>query len=173
MTAIFRTGTILLALASGMIPGVQSAQAQDGIATMLDQPIEGNSDDIQRFCSNIADAARERRYAIQKEELEGLRTEVEDRIAAMEKKRAELEEWMRKREEFAKAANEGLVEVYSQMRADAAAERMEELPSNLTAALLTKLAPRTAGTILNEMSPERAATVTVIMSAAADKELTN
>ena len=146
-----------------------TASAQSSMPSLLDaEPPQSNSNEIARFCTNIADAARERRYAIQKAELEKLQAEVEDRIALLEKKHAELQNWVEKRERFSEAANEGLVDVFAQMRPDAAAQRMEKLPGELTAALLSKLSPRAAGTILNEMSADRAAMVAVIMSAVAD-----
>ena len=97
-----------------------------------------------------------------------MQTEIEDRIVVLEKKRTELQQWVEKRERFSDAANESLVEVFAKMRPDAAAQRMEKLPGELTAALLTTLSPRAAGTILNEMSADRAAMVAVIMSAVAD-----
>ncbi|MFZ2099993.1 MAG: MotE family protein [Oricola sp.] len=147
--------------------------AQSGTASLLDQPpTQASTDDIERFCTNIADAARERRYAIQKAELQTLREEIEARIKVLEDKRAELQMWADKRESFSAAASAGLIDVYSKMRPDAAAQRMEKLPGELTAALLAKLNPRVAGTILNEMTPDRAALVTVIMAAAADKQET-
>lgn len=127
--------------------------------------------DAQNFCSNIVDEARERRYAIQREELEGLRAEIEARIAELEEKRAAFELWAEKREQFAEAASEGLVAVYSNMRPDAAAERMEEIPPELSAALLTKLKPRTSAAILNEMSTGDAALITQIMAAVGDTGL--
>ncbi|WP_223478952.1 MotE family protein [Oricola indica] len=156
--------------AAAILAFAAPASAQSSLPTLLDAPPpRASSDEIQRFCSNIADAARERRYAIQREELEALQTEIEDRIVVLEKKRAELQQWVEKRERFSDAANESLVEVFAKMRPDAAAQRMEKLPGELTAALLTKLSARTAGTILNEMSPDRAALVAVIMAAVADK----
>lgn len=157
-------------VALSMAMGCAGASAQTALPSLLDaMPPQSSSDEIARFCSNIADAARERRYALQKAELETLQEEIEERIALLEKKRAELQLWVDKRERFADAANEGLVEVFSKMRPDAAAQRMEKLPGELTASLLSKLNPRAAGTILNEMSPDRAALVAVIMAAAADK----
>jgi flagellar motility protein MotE (MotC chaperone) len=160
-----------LALSASLLAGMTlQAAAQTQLPSLLEQaPPAANSDDIRRFCSNITDAARERRFAIQKAELEKLRQEIEDKITLLEEKRVELEEWAKRRDEFSEAANEGLVEVYAKMRPDAAAQRMEKLPGGLTAALLTKLSPRAAGTILNEMSPDQAANVTVIMSAVASK----
>lgn len=159
----------LAAMLAGLLFLCPAASAQSSMPSLLDSdPPQSNSDEIARFCSNIADAARERRYAIQKAELESLQSEVEERIALLESKRKELQMWVKKREDFSKAANDDLVEVFAQMRPDAAAQRMEKLPGELTAALLTKLSPRNAGTILNEMSPDRAALVAVIMSAVAD-----
>lgn len=160
-----------LASAVAIVLAVVPARAQDGTASLLNSPPPGmNADDIARFCTNIADAARERRYALQKAELQSLRDEIEQRIKILEDKRAELEMWTERRDRFASAASQDLVDVYAKMRPDAAAQRMEKLPSELSAALLIKLNARAAGTILNEMSPERAAQVTMIMAAAAEKQ---
>lgn len=126
--------------------------------------------DIERFCTNIADPARDRRYALQKSELESLQADIDQRIAALEAKRAEYEEWLTRREEFLKSAEGGLVEIYSAMRADAAAERLAALRSELAAAILMKLKPRQAGIILNEMNADVAATLTSIMASAARRE---
>ncbi len=126
--------------------------------------------DIERFCTNIADPARDRRYALQKSELETLQADIDQRIAALEAKRAEYEEWLTRREAFLKSAEGGLVEIYSAMRADAAAERLAALRSELAAAILMKLKPRQAGIILNEMSADVAATLTSIMASAARRE---
>lgn len=126
------------------------------------------SADVRDFCANIVDDARERRYAIQRQELEALRAEIEAKIATLEDKRAAFEQWAQKRQQFADAASEGLVAVYASMRPDAAAQRMEEMPPELSAALLTKLKPRTSAAILNEMSTKDAALITQIMAAVGD-----
>ena len=146
-----------LAVAAAGAPTLASAQAPAQIGS-----------DIEVFCSNIADEARERRHAIQRRELEALRAEIEARIEALEEKRAEFEVWAKKREEFAEAASEGLVQVYASMRPDAAAARMEEMPAELSAALLGKLKPRNSAAILNEMTPREAALITQIMAAVGD-----
>ena len=54
--------------------------------------------EIERFCSNIADAARDRRYALQAKELATLQQEVDKRIKLLEEKRAEYESWLKRRE---------------------------------------------------------------------------
>jgi flagellar motility protein MotE (MotC chaperone) len=126
--------------------------------------------EIQRFCSNIADAARDRRYALQARELQRLQSDIDRRIEALEAKRAEYEDWLKRREEFLARAEENVVQIYSRMRPDAAAERLAEVRAELAAAILMKLDPRQAGVILNEMERKAAATVTGIMASAARKE---
>ncbi len=123
--------------------------------------------EIERFCSNIADAARDRRYALQAQELVSLQKEVDSRIKALEEKRAEYESWMKRREEFLALAEDGVVKIYGGMRPDAAAERLAELDAVLAAGILMKLDARKAGVILNEMQPKVAATLTGIMANAA------
>ncbi len=125
------------------------------------------SNDAERFCTNIADAARDQRYALQAEELRSLQAEVDARIAALEEKRAEYEEWLRRRETFLAKAQDNVVDIYGRMRPDAAAERLTELGPELAAGILMKLDARKAGIIMNEMETKAAAGVTSIMASAA------
>jgi flagellar motility protein MotE (MotC chaperone) len=127
-------------------------------------------DEVQRFCTNIADDARDRRYTLQAQELERLKEEVDVRIAALEEKREEYEAWLARREVFLAKAEDNLVQIYSSMRPDAAAERLAEVRIELAAAILMKLEPRTAGVILNEMNSKAAAALTGIMASAARPE---
>lgn len=126
--------------------------------------------EIQRFCSNIADAARDRRYALQAKELKVLQAEIDKRMALLEEKRAEYEGWLKRRETFLDKAEDNIVQIYSRMKPDAAAERLAELRSELAAGILMKLDSRKAGTILNEMDSKAAATLTTIMVSATRKE---
>ena len=86
--------------------------------------------EIERFCSNIADAARDRRYVLQTEELQALQQEVDKRIKVLEEKRAEYEDWLKRREEFLAQAEDGVVKIYAGMSPDAAAERLAELDAS-------------------------------------------
>jgi flagellar motility protein MotE (MotC chaperone) len=124
------------------------------------------TDEIREFCTNIADAARDRRYALQLEELEALKKDIDSRVAQLEAKRAEYEEWLRRREEFMASAEKGVVDIYSKMKPDAAAERLADVEPMLAAAILMKLNTRQAGVILNEMNRKAAAELTGIMAAA-------
>jgi flagellar motility protein MotE (MotC chaperone) len=127
----------------------------------------GSASEIEKFCTGIADAARDRRYVLQAMELKKLQEDVDKRIAALEAKRLEYEEWMARREKFLAMAQENVVKIYGSMKPDAAAERLAELNVQLAAGILMKLETRKAGVILNEMNSKAAATLTSIMVHAA------
>lgn len=126
-----------------------------------------NGTEVQRFCSNIADAARDRRYALQTQELLALQQEVDKRMKLLDAKRAEYEAWMKRREEFLARAQDSVVKIYAGMRPDAAAERLAEVDKVLAAGILMKLDAKKAGVILNEMNSKVAASLTSIMASAA------
>ena len=86
-------------------------------------------------------------------------------LKALESKRAEFEAWQKKRDQFAQLADESLVEIYSKMRPDAAAGRLEILEPILAAAIVLKLPRRRASVILNEMTAAKAASITEVIAA--------
>jgi flagellar motility protein MotE (MotC chaperone) len=152
------------AIATAMLLcGMPGALAQSG------STIPAKTDEIQRFCSNIADAARDRRYALQAEQLKTLRQDIDKRMKELETKRAEYEDWLKRRNDFAAMAEGDVVQIYSKMKPDGAAERLAEVKPELAAAILLKLNPRQASQILNQMDAKAAATLTGIMAAAARK----
>lgn len=126
-------------------------------------------EEIRAFCANIADAARDQRFALQKIELEKLQAQVDDRITILETRKAEYEEWMKKRDAFSKQAEAGLVEIYKKMAADAAAQQLELMDPNLSSAIIMKLSPRQSSLILTEMEAKQAAMVASIISAAGNR----
>jgi flagellar motility protein MotE (MotC chaperone) len=126
-------------------------------------------DEVQRFCSNIVDAARDRRYALQAQELQKLQADIDTRMKALEAKRAEYEEWLKRRDDFLAKAEDNVVKIYAKMKPDAAAERLAAVKVELAAGILMKLDPRQASTILNEMDSKVAAVITGVMASAARK----
>lgn len=138
---------------------------EDATGAVKPKPLESGTD-VERFCSNIADAARDRRYALQKDELQTLQQEIDKRIAALEEKRAEYESWLKRREDFLARAKDDVVKIYSGMKPDAAAERLAEMDAVLAASILMQIEPRKAGVILNEMERKAAAMLTGVMAAA-------
>ena len=135
-------------------------------------PLSGSesASEIEKFCTGIADAARDRRYTLQAMELKKLQEDVDERIAALEAKRREYQEWMERREKFLEQAQDNVVKIYASMKPDAAAERLAVLKIELAAGILMKLEARKAGVILNEMNSKAAAALTGIMASAARRE---
>ena len=142
----------------GMIsPGAFAQQA----------PPPSLEDEIRAFCGNIADAARDQRYLLQKKELQDLQAGVDERIRLLEERTVKYRDWLKKREDFMRIADTQLVEIYKNMRADAAAEQLELVGPGVAAAIIMKLSPRLASQILNEMDTKKAAALTSIIAAAA------
>jgi flagellar motility protein MotE (MotC chaperone) len=163
----WRNGAAILSL-TAMIFAIGPAGAASGdIATGA--PAAQAGTEVQRFCSNIADAARDRRYAMQAKELERLKAEIDDRIKVLETKRLDYEQWLKRRDDFLSKAQDNVVKIYAKMKPDAAAERLAEVKIELAAGILMKLDPRQASTILNEMDRKAAATITGVMASASRK----
>lgn len=137
-------------------PGVSAQQAPPTL-----------EDEIKAFCGNIADAARDQRYLLQKKELEKLQTEVDERIARLEERSAQYREWLDKREEFMRVAEAGLVDIYKNMRPDSASQQLALMKPEVAAAIIMKLNARLASQILNEMDAKVAASLTGIIASAA------
>jgi len=122
-----------------------------------------------QYCRAVLEPAREARYAHQTAEIEALSRALDDRLAKIESRIAELKEWVARREDFANRTNEQLVTIYSGMRPEAASEQLAKLEESAAAAILSKLAPRVASQILNDMPPERAAKLAMILMGASRK----
>ncbi|MEP9375420.1 MotE family protein [Aquabacter sp. CN5-332] len=156
MTRAFSTagfGLILTALAASPC-FAQSAPAVTAVPTIPQSAADANA---AQYCAGIANAAADARYARQASALAAMEKEIEERIAKLEAKRAEYEQWLARRENFLKKADAALVAMVSQMRPDAAAAQLSAMSEDAAAAILTKLSPRTASAIMNEMDPTRAA----------------
>lgn len=130
-------------------------------------PSPSMEDEIRTFCGNIADAARDQRYLMQKMELEELQAGVDERIKRLDERSQKYRDWLKKREEFMRVAESQLVGIYKNMRPDAAAEQLEIVQPGVAAAILMKLSARLASSILNEMDSKKAAGLTGIIASAA------
>ena len=135
----------------------------------------------QQFCGNIRDQVLEKRYALKKREiealhavkkrqLEDLRAEVQKRIDTLEIRRIKFEKWVVRRDNFSAMATKSIVDIYTKMRPDAAASRLEELGEVLAAAILLKMSSRKAGVILNEMKAVKAAEITRVIASSGRKD---
>jgi flagellar motility protein MotE (MotC chaperone) len=126
------------------------------------------NDEIQKFCTNIADAARDQRYLLQKQELEKLQADVDKRIATLEDRKTEYQDWLKRRNDFLARAQAGLVDIFKTMKADAAAPQLQEMKLEIAAAILMQLPPRQSALFLSEMDPQKAGMISTIISSASD-----
>ena len=103
-----------------------SGQGRRPQPAAADQPAPADSagDNAAAYCRNIANQAADARYARQAESLAAMTKALDERIAALEAKRAEYEKWVSRREDFLKRADDSVVAIYSQMRPDAAAQQI-------------------------------------------------
>ncbi|QPF93109.1 MotE family protein [Bradyrhizobium commune] len=123
----------------------------------LPQAAAPADNEVALFCGNVADPAVDARLAWQIKELEKAESQLRERIAEVEAKRAEYEKWMALRDDFLKKAEAQVVEIYSRMKPDAAATQIAGMADETAAAVLAKLSPRNSSAIFNEMDTARAA----------------
>ena len=146
--------------------GIPLAAYADDLSAKVDMIVTGAlgpQNDAERYCRNIADAAKEAKFEWQVKTISELEDALAKRTKELEAKRAEIETWLKKREEFMALAEERLVGIYSKMRADAASAQISELGPVTAAALLMKLQPRISSAILNEMPAVDAARLASLM----------
>jgi flagellar motility protein MotE (MotC chaperone) len=124
--------------------------------------------DAEQFCANITDAAADARFAWEAKTLKDLMAEVETATAALEAKRAELQDWVTRRDEFQKLAQQSVVDIYAKMRPEAAAAQLSALDEKTAAAVLIKLNSRVASAILAEMDTPRAVSLAEVISGDAE-----
>ena len=137
------------------------------------QPGAGHApqNETQQYCSNIAAAAADARYAWQRKQLTDLQAELKQQTADLDAKQSEFKVVLARRDEMMKKANDTVIGLYAHMKADAAATQLAALDTEMAAAILSQLNQRQATLILNEIPPEKAARlVTSIASFGAEKK---
>ena len=76
-----------------ILPAVIAAGTRLGTAAQ--QGVWAQDAKNSQYCANIADAASDARFALQKQALADMEKEIEGRLKVLEAKRAEYEEWLR------------------------------------------------------------------------------
>ena len=135
------------------------------ITSSVSAPESGK--DGQNFCQNFSDEAQEAQLAWRLKKIEELEAGISKRMDALEKTKADVTQWMAKREAFLQLARASLVEIYTRMRPDAAAQQLAALDDMTAAAILMKLDARAASVILAEIEAERAAQLARVIAGAA------
>jgi flagellar motility protein MotE (MotC chaperone) len=152
------SGLIAFAISAIALLPVPGAQAENTPAPQEDS-------EIKQFCSNIADSVRDQRYLLQKQELEKLQADVNERIKLLEAGKNDYAEWLKQRNDFLKTADEGLISIYKVMKPDAAAGQLSQVNTRIAAAIMMKLPPKMASMILTEMNNQKAAELTSMIAA--------
>lgn len=124
----------------------------------------------KQYCESARDAISEARFAQQSAHLEHLAKQLDERLATIEKRSAELKEWIAKRDSFIATATNHLVGIFSAMRPESASEQLVRLEPLTAAAILSRLDVRAASAILNDMPPEKAARLTAVMVGSARRD---
>jgi flagellar motility protein MotE (MotC chaperone) len=126
-----------------------------------------------QFCQAVRDAATEARFAYQSEKLEGLAKEIDERLAKLNAKTAELKEWMAKRDDFKSRSSAQLVSIFAAMRPESASEQLTKIDPATAASILSKLEARAASAILNDMPSDKAAALASILAGSAQQDATS
>ena len=119
---------------------------------------------IAQYCTALSSAASDGRLAWQARRLDEMEVRLRDRVAELAAKRAETADWLKRREEAMRKADETVVAIYAKMKPDAAAAQFSAMDESGAAAILAKLNPRAAGIILNEIDAPRAARIAAEMA---------
>ena len=122
---------------------------------------------VKSYCENIADPALDARFLHQKAELTHLEEELAKKTALLETKKAEFQEWLKRRDDFINKAEGSLVKLYSKIKPDSAAPQLAAMDEEAAAALLLKLSAKASSAILNEMETAKAARLVSVMIGAA------
>jgi flagellar motility protein MotE (MotC chaperone) len=157
--------TATAATAPAPAPASTTSAAPENTETQASDFVTGEpADNAQKYCANIADAAADARFARQAAAIADLEKQIDERIKALDAARAGYEDWLTRREDFLRKADESVVAIFTQMRPDAASQQMSVMDLEAAAAILVKLNPRIASAILNEMDPMKAAQLTTTMA---------
>lgn len=118
----------------------------------------------EEYCSNIANAATDARFAWQKQVLEETELELQKRITALEERIADYKKWVERRDVFVEKAKKSITDIYAKMKPDAAAQQLTALDEETAAAVLMTLNPRISSAVMAEMDANKAARLTTIIS---------
>lgn len=122
----------------------------------------------EQYCANVIDAAAAAQIAEQTRKLEKAQKTIDDRVALLSAKTEELKKWVKKREDFTAHATDALVEIYSKMKPDAAANQLAAMDELTAAAITSKLSPKVSSLMLAEMNAGKAARLTAIVAGAGE-----
>ena len=127
--------------------------------------------DVERYCTNIADPAKDARAALQTKRLQELEAEVGKKVDELEAKRKEYQDWLQQRQAFIESTSSIMLDIYTGMKPDAAALQLAGIDRQTAASLIAKMKPRTASAIMAEIPAPVAAEITRVIVQKTNKTL--
>ncbi len=165
-------------LAAGVLVFEQRALAGEGEHTAAEKPQEAEppvasapaapTTPANQYCMNVREAAESAQIAKERNNLLKAQHEIDERITVLTAKTAEYQQWLKKRDDFLKQANDGLVEIYLKIKPDAAAAQMMVMNEEVAASIISKMPPKAASAILGEMDAARAVRLSSYLAAAGE-----
>ena len=147
----------------------EAAESVLDAATSAPAPSSSRSEGLaEQYCRVAVDAGVAAKLSEERRKAEALKTEIETKLAELEKATNELKKWLQLRNDFRNQATDNLVSVYAQMDPEAAAQRLMVIAEPVAAAILLKLPPKAASAVLGEMRPDMAGKITSFMAGAAE-----
>ncbi|KZL08453.1 hypothetical protein PsAD2_04122 [Pseudovibrio axinellae] len=150
------------AVSLGLCISVANVQAQSNSDEVDD--LEAAIELAKNYCEAIADQSADARIAWQMRALFDVEHQMKAKIAVLDAKVAELRSWVKRRDEILQRAEGHVVEIYANMRPDAAALQLTSLDDETAISILLQMKARKASSVLAELSSERAAYLTDLMA---------
>jgi len=141
-------------------PSVRAPETQPGADRPPESPRPSDAElaaIAKTYCSNNTANVTEARLARQRRSLSELEREIDEKSLVLAGLVAEARSWTEKREKLLSAARGALVETFSKMRPEAAAQQLGAMNEEAAVSIIMMLNPRAASAIMNEMGSERAA----------------
>ncbi len=132
--------------------------------TATPENIETITDDklasiARSYCSNNLASAAEARIASKRKALLELEERIEKKSAELSRLTADARDWVDRREKGRAMSRDSLVDAYSKMRPEAAAQQIGAMSDDVAVSIIMKLNARAASAIMNEMGADRAARI--------------
>jgi flagellar motility protein MotE (MotC chaperone) len=131
-------------------------------------PRRSGSTLADKYCEVVVEPALAAKLAKERQEAKKIQTEIEAKLNELKLAIDEQEKWLKLRKDFQNTATDNLVTVYSQMDAEAAAQRLTAVGDHIASAILIKLPPKSASAILGEMPSDVAGRLTAFMAGSAE-----
>jgi flagellar motility protein MotE (MotC chaperone) len=158
-----RSVITLLLLAACSFPSL----AENSTALQFQKP----KDEAIDLCRSFAKKAAETKLARQNKELLLMKTKIEEQLLVLDQKTRILDQWVSKRDNIRATVSDRLVNIYSNVEPEIAAQQLQKLDAEMASEVLQRLNPKTSGEIVSAMDVTFASKLVKLMSMDAGKPM--